>query len=366
MNQNNIQLHYYICLGAPPTRTPAVGDEPFMRPEVGFNPSWFHKYCNIDFGERWHKDPKFRLESRHKMSEEIKKRFPGYNIGEVLVNKPPDLITGMYGIGILDGIFGRPLRYFTDKWPVPEGDPLTDEQIDALKVPDLSCNEFFSNILSQVDEIYQLTGSVRGYLNWQGVLNTAFRFRGQDIFTDMIAAPDRARHLFSVITDAMIIAIKAFHAKQKEYRIEYEFATISNCTVNTVGPKMYDQFLLPCDLTIRKEFKNFGIHNCAWTVTPYLDAYSTVPNLGYLDMGIDSDMIKAKKLFPETRRNILYTSMDLKNKSDEEIRNDFIRIAEELAPCDVGLPDIENDVPDERIMYAIDLCKELSEKYSGN
>jgi len=358
------QLRYYINLGAPPTRTEAAGDEPFMRPEVGFNPSWFYKFCGIDFGEEYHKSPALRLESHTKMADEIKRRFPGYNIGEVLDDKPVDLITGMYGIGILDGIFGRSMRYFPDKWPVPEDKPMTEGEVDALKVPDLTNNEFLKIIFEQIDEIYRLTGAARGYLNWQGVLNTAFRFRGQDIFTDMIAAPKRAEHLFSIITDTMIDAIKLFHAKQKEYGFETEFATISNCTVNTVGPKMYDQFLLPMDIKIRKEFKNFGIHNCAWTVTPYLDGYRKVPNLGYLDMGIDSDMLKAKKLFPETRRNILYTSMDLKNKSDEELKNDFEKIANELAPCDVGLPDIENDVPDERIMYAIDLCKELSENYS--
>ena len=364
MISKSTQLRYYINLGAPPTRTEAEGNEIFMRPEVGFNPSWFYKFCAVDFGEEYHKSPKVRLESHNKMADEIKRRFPGYNIGEVLDDKPVDLITGMYGIGILDGIFGRSMRYFPDKWPVPEDTPMTEDEVDALTVPSLGNNEFLKNIFTQIDKIYKLTGSARGYLNWQGVLNTAFRFRGQDIFTDMMAAPERAEHLFNVITDTMIDAIKLLHAKQKEYGFETEFATISNCTVNTVGPKMYDKFLLPMDLKIRKEFKNFGIHNCAWTVTQYLDGYRNVPDLGYLDMGIDSDMVKAKNLFPETRRNILYTSMDLKNKSEEEIRSDFEKIARELAPCDVGLPDIENDVPDHRIMYTIDLCDELTKKYS--
>lgn len=361
--KKNTQLRYYICLGAPPTRTPAEGNEPFMRPEVGFNPSWFYKFCGIDFSERWHKEPELRLKSHLKMSLEIRKRFPGYNIGEVLETKPPDIITGIYGIGILDGIFGRELRYFPDMWPIPNGEPMSDDQVDALKVPDLSANKFFDNILAQMDEVYKLTGSVHGFLNWQGVLNTAFRFRGQDIFTDMMITPDRARHLFSVISDTMIMAIKVFYSRQKEYGIEYEFATIANCTVNTVGPKFYDEFLFEHDMKIRNAFKNFAIHNCAWTVTPYLDTYSKVSQLGYLDMGLDSDMLKAKKLFPETRRNLLYTSMDLKNKTDEEIFKDFLKIAKELAPCDVGLPDIENDVPDDRIKFAIDLCEELSKKY---
>jgi len=364
MTLKSQQLRYYINLGAPPTRTEVSGDEAFIRAEVGFNPSWFSKFCGIDFGEEYHNNPNLRLESHNKMSDEIKNRFPGYNIGEVLDDKPVDLITGMYGIGIMDGIFGRSIRYFNDKWPVPEDASMSENEVDALTLPDLTNNKFLKNIFAQIDEIYKLTGSARGYLNWQGVLNTAFRFRGQDIFTDMIASPGRAEHIFRIITDTMIAAIKLLHTKQREYGVENEFATVSNCTVNTAGPKMYDTFLLPMDFKIRKEFKKFGIHNCAWTVTPYLDGYRKVPNLGYLDMGIDSDMVKTKNLFPETRRNILYTSMDLKNKTDEEIIKDFEKIAKELAPCDVGLPDIENDVPDQRIMFVIDLCTELSKKYS--
>ena len=44
---------------------------------------------------------------------------------------------------------------------------------------------------------------------------------------------------------------------------------------------------------------------------------------------------------------------------------DFERIAREFAPCDVGLPDIEADVPDEKIMFAMDLCAELSAQHGG-
>jgi len=180
------QLKYYIALGAPPIRTPATGEEPFMRPEVGFNPSWFHKYCNIDFSEKWHTDVVLRYRSHEKMRTEIKKRFPSYNIGESLEGKPYDLVTGIFGIGIIDSIFGRQLQYFEDKWPVPVGENLKDEDVLSLEIPDLSNNRFFMNLLEQIDKIYKYSGSVRGFLNWQGNLNTAFRFRGESIFLDLI------------------------------------------------------------------------------------------------------------------------------------------------------------------------------------
>lgn len=358
------QLKYYIALGAPPIRTPADGTETFMRLEVGFNPSWFHKYCGIDFSEKWHTDVEFRMKSHETMRNEIKKRFPGYNIGGVLNDEPFDLLTGIYGIGIIDSLFGRRLQYYNDKWPVPDNTILTDEEIIDLKVPDFTRNKFFMNIIDQIDRIYQLTGSARGFLNWQGNLNTAFRLRGESIFLDLMDNSDIVNILLTVISDTYLQGVKLLYSKQKEYDTIYNFATIANCTVNMIGPELYETHLLPYEAKIAKEFPVIGIHNCAWTVTPYIDLYSRIPNVAYIDMGIESDLKKAKEVFPNARRNCLYKSVDLKNKTKEEIRNDFEYIAENLAPCDVGLPDIEYDVPDEKIMFAMDLCKELTDKHS--
>ncbi|MHC4498427.1 MAG: uroporphyrinogen decarboxylase family protein [Planctomycetota bacterium] len=363
MGTNGYQLRYYIALSAPPTRTLADGTEPFMRPEPGFNPSWFHKYCGIDFSERWHTDVDYRLQCHQAMSDEVRGRFPARNIGEVYDGKPPDLLTGLYGTAVVPVMFGQSIRYFADKWPAPHGEHLSDEQADALSPADPDNNELFQDILSQIDKIEQLTGTARGYLNWQGVLNTAFRLRGERIFMDLFDGPDRAHHIFECVTRTMIDGIKKLHEKQNQAGVDEKFATISNCVVNMISPDHYRDHLLPYDLKIRAEFEKFGIHNCAWVVDPYMDAYATVSKLGYIDMGITSNLKKAKQLFPDTRRTVLYTSMDLANKSEDQLREDFEKIAREFAPCDVGLPDIEVDVPDERVTFAVDLCKEFSEKY---
>jgi len=359
------QLKYYINPGCPPIRTPADANEPFMRPEVGFNPSWFHQFCGIDFSERWHEDVPYRLESYLTMQQELKRRFPGYNIGHVYEHNPPDLLTGIYGIGIMDSIFGRPLHYFSDKWPVPVGEKLTEKEISGLAVPDLENNPFMEDIFRQMEEIFRLTGSVRGYLNWQGNLNTAFRFRGENIFTDLIAEPGLADRLLSVLVETYITGVKMVYEKQRLYGIDNSFATVANCTVNMAGPKVYGATLLQHDIRISEQFSSLGIHNCAWTVTPYIEHYAKVPRVSYIDMGIESDLARVKDVFPEARRNCLYKSIDLKNKSRNEIRKDFEFIALNLAPCDVGMPDIEHDVPDETIMFAVDLCQEFSEQYQA-
>ncbi len=359
------QLRYYIALSAPPTRTPADGCEAFMRPEVGFNPSWFHKYCEIDFSRQWHEDPQYRLHCHEKMSEEVGRRFGGRDIGGVNDEEPPDLLTGLYGSAPVPAMFGLGMKYYPDKWPAPHGERLSDDQADALTPVDPENNEFFQSILAQLDEIKELTGTARGFLNWQGVLNTSFRLRGETIFMDLFDSPERAHHIFDCVATTMINGIKVLLEHQKKAGVEYAFATIGNCVVNMISADHYREHLLAFDLKIRKEFRDFGIHNCAWIVDPYMEAYATVPGLGYIDMGITSDLVKAKRLFPEARRNILYTSMDLANKSEVEIRADFEKIATQLAPCDVGLPDIEMDVPDERVTFVMDLCEEMSQKYGS-
>ena len=84
------QLLYYIPLAAIPGRRPADGTEPYLRPEVGFNPNWFHVRCGIDFSERWHEDPDYRLETVRVMAAEIGHRFQGHPIGGVAEGQPPE------------------------------------------------------------------------------------------------------------------------------------------------------------------------------------------------------------------------------------------------------------------------------------
>jgi hypothetical protein len=157
---------------------------------------------------------------------------------------------------------------------------------------------------------------------------------------------------------------RALYAHQRRHGFDVRFLSIANCMLNMISPAQYREHLLPYDLRLREAFEVFGIHNCAWSIDPHMDAYAGIRDLAYIDMGLESDLPRARRLFPQARRNLLYTPMDLKNKRWADIRVDLDRIAEELGPCDLGLPDIEADVPDERIRSALDYCRELSDRYS--
>jgi len=161
----------------------------------------------------------------------------------------------------------------------------------------------------------------------------------------------------------MIDAAQRLYAIQESTGFGVDFFTVSNCLVNMISPQQYIDFILPIDRQIAEPFGCIGIHNCAWTADPYLDAYAQVPSVGYIDMGIHSDLQHAKKLFPNARRAIMYTPMDLADKSLSEIKVDLECVAREYGPCDVVAADIEAGTSDSKILDFVQICKDIGTKY---
>jgi len=357
------QLISYIAPGAPATRRPASGNLPFLRPEIGFTPKWYRTALGIDFGEKWHINPEYRRQTRIEMVQELNRRFPEKRIGQ-MDEFTTDILTGTFGASAIAAIYGVPIRYDDEQWPTSEHQYLSDDELENLSPPDLDQNIFFQSLMEQVNWIGKTEGKIRGFMNWQGVLNNAQRLRGQDIFMDMYLAPDRTMHLLGCVCTTMIDAAKRLQHKQKEFEPDaLSFFTVSNCLVNMVDPDLYEEFLLPFDLKIAGSFEAIGIHNCAWSANPYLDHYAKVPKVAYLDMGMDSDLEKTRSLFPETRRSIMYTPMDIASKTLGEIRSDLELIAQNYGPCDIVAADIEAETPDSKVLDFIELCDRISKKH---
>jgi hypothetical protein len=358
---NAVQLVSYIAPGAPATRRPAEGNEPFLRPEVGFTPAWYRQHLDINFGERFHTDPTYRRDCILKMRAELKHRFPGAAIGGVGPPAAPlDLLTGTYGACTVAAIYGVPLVYADNNWPNCAHAYLTDPQLARLEPPDLDRNPHFAQLMQQVEWTAAREGRVEGFINWQGVLNNAQRLRGAQLLVDVLEEPRKAQHLFACVCETMIQGLRRLHERQRASGVDVRFVTVSNCLVNLVSPKVYRDLLLPLDQKLAAVYGCIGIHNCAWNATPYLEAYAQVPGIGYLDMGVKSDLKRAKALFPAARRAVMYTPMDAAGQTLEEIEAEFGRIAREYAPCDIVLADLEAGTPDARVAGLIELCRKFS------
>lgn len=152
MSCGHRQLISYIAPGAPATRRPATGQEPFLRPEIGFTPRWYHDAIGVNFGRQWYTDPAYRRDTIIAMRKELARRFPGTAIGGIdQPEEPFDLLTGTYGVCSVAGMYGVPIRYDCDRWPVCEHDFLDLEEIDRLEPINLDANPLFDDLLAQVD-----------------------------------------------------------------------------------------------------------------------------------------------------------------------------------------------------------------------
>jgi len=357
------QLISYIAPAAPATRRPASGQEAFLRPEIGFTPVWYAQRCHICFDQRWHGNVQYRQAALRTMHRELQQRFPGTNIGQALTSEGSlDLLTGVFGCNVIAAVFGIPMVFNRHIWPVAQPIYLTSTQLEALAVPDLKQSSFFQGLMAQVDQIAEQQGPVTGFINWQGILNNALKLRGQQIFLDLLDKPALCHHVFACICETMIKGLRLLYEKQRSTGVDYHFATVSNCCVNMLSPDQYAEFILPHDIRIAREFACIGIHNCAWNADPYIEHYARVPHLGYIDMGLASDLARARDLIPNARRALMYTPMDLAHKSGEAIGRDIERIVDSYAPCDIVIADIDRDVPDERVIAFVELCQRYNER----
>lgn len=358
-----LQLRNHIPIAAPARREPEDGTASAMRVSLGFEPAWFHRRCNVDFSERWHRDPVYRYQTLMRMQAELCRAFPEISYWKSGALQDLATISGCYGAYVIPRLFGLRLRYSPDRWPVLEpGRKLSVDELEQLDAERLLAGPFVEELFEQMETIEREWGCIYGYMNWQGVLNNAFHLRGQNIFLDLHDRPELADHLFSNISQVMIRLAQMVQQRQRESGFYVNQFCVSNCTVNMVSPQIYRRFLFQYDARIGAAFERFGVHTCNWNVTPYLEVLDELPNVGYLDMGMESDMAKAKELFRHARRAVIYSPVKLQEANAEEIASDMETIHRELSPCDVVMADIQASTMDERVKELLRICARLETK----
>jgi len=340
-----LKLRNHIPISGPARREATNGTESDMRVSLGFEPDWFYQRCGVDFTERWHQNPFYRYDSLVKMKRELCKAFPSISYWNEDYKNDLATISGCYGAYVIPKVFGFPLVYKENRWPeIDKGkEKLSIREIEKLDVDEILSSASVEEIFHQMDIIEAEWGKIHGYLNWQGVLNNAFILRGEGIFTDFYDRPAFAHHFFTLISDAMIRLTLKVQKKQRESGFYINHFCVSNCTVNMVSPQIYREFLLPYDKKIAESgFERFGM-----------------PKVGYLDMGVVSDMKKVKKMFPETRRAVMYSPVRLQEASLDELKKDMKKIYDDLSPCDIVMADIQATTNDERVNELLQICRDL-------
>ena len=359
---STLQLRNHIPISGPARREPANGTESPLRVSLGFEPAWFHQRCGVGFSERWHTDPIHRHETLARMKVELHRAFPTVTYWDTRRTDDTWTISGVYGAYFMAQVFGCQLQHAPDRWPTVVSKPaLSLEELANLEPDDLLNPPIVADLFRQMDIIEREAGKIHGYLNWQGVLNNAFNIYGQALFVDMVDKPELARKFFALICDVMIALARRVQERQRQSGFYINQLDVSNCVINMISPRAYKEFVFPYDKKIAESFERFGVHTCNWNVMPYAQMLSELPKMGYLDIGIMSDLRKVRALFPDTRRAVMYSPVKLQDASMEEIEKDMRRIRDELSPCDIVMADIQAATPDARVNELLRICRSLED-----
>ena len=315
-------------------------DESPVKVHVSFSPDWFSARMGLDMSEPWHADPRRRRESFVAMAQALNAEFPTLRLG----GDPEEIRGGISQIANcapMAALFGQEVMYSREGWPENRRRLVDDAAADSLQMPDFQSSPFFSGLMRQMDEIEKKWGAIEGELNYQGVLNTAFRLRGEQIFTDMVAAPERAHHVLDIVCRTTMLFADAVYARQARSGVRKDYFVTSNCVVNMISEPHYREFVMPYDRKLSKHYAHFGVHNCGWKVDAYARAYSEIRALGYLDFGIQSNLDSLKKLFPDTILTVILNPDDVIYRPPSDVRGTLEKLRDSLGRCRIVLGSLD-------------------------
>lgn len=363
-------LKNFIPISAPATRKPCGETERSFRVSMGFLPQWYVERAGVRFGREWHENCEYRYDMLMKMKQYLHEIFPAVpefvpSINAKGFDEDCATLSGVYGSKVIAMLYGFEVQFPEYDWPGDVSNrPMAFEMLSHMKPIDLDDNPHMEKLELQMDQMERCFGRIDGFLNYQGVLNTAQKLRGNEIFIDMMEEEAFCDDLFAHIADTIGKLALRVQARQRTSGVDIDLLSVSNCVVSMISPEMYERYILPHDLALSKQFARFGIHTCNWNVTPYMEKLTAIERMGYLDMSASSDLEKARRLFPNTRLAIFFTPGDIETLSLDAMEREFHRIASLSSPCDVIFADMTLNTSDQKLNALIDLADKIEEAYS--
>ena len=324
---------------------------------TGFMPAWWTQEYGITFGAPFHLDGEVHRCTLARMEEILRERFgdlPNFFCGDDYAGAHP--VERACGDALIPALFGARVSFDdASGHPFAHGLHLTAEQTDALEVPDVAGHPIIARLLAPSRGVpaHPAQGwRTTGEPGFEGVINVAYKLRGQELFLDMVEAPERARHLFEVVWRTIHDCVQQVRTWQDPGGSRPRHFVNCNCLVNLISPAMYREQLLEFDQRFGGCFDLFGIHTCNWTVDPYLEDLARVPRLAYLDMGAESDLDRVHRLFPDLRPSMFVHPQRLKELSEREIGALIAGLGRRIGRGTILLSDLEAGTRDSQIRAA--------------
>jgi hypothetical protein len=329
---------------------------------LSFLPDWFDRH----FFNRHRRPDEASDEEMGRLYLE-RKRFLHENFGDFGIGEANPALDGerinrigKYCCDFIPYILGVKLECIDAGFYNPH--PLTEEEIKKLKPVDLAELPLGEWIVRRKEKLNQLYGSAEMGLYLEGSMNGAFRIRGVDIYADLLLNPSFVRDLFQVINETVVMAYK-FLAET----VGVERVVLWNCTVNHIGPDIYEQLCLPNDLYVVRETREsipehtLDIHHCDLPVEKFLDAYAKIPRLHALDGSHTSNIPRIKESLPGVDFLAMVNPMVVDRTPEEEFQRLITNLLEDGADA-INLIQLDPNTGIERLRTLMKIVERCCEK----
>jgi hypothetical protein len=338
-----------------------VPDDPQMDNIVivtGFMPAWWENEYRITFGRSFHLDPETHRGTLVKMESILKERFgdlPNFLTVSDYSHSYP--VERRYGDGFIPALFDGEV-FFDDASGHPYAYPfeLTGEQARELSIPDVKNHPVIKSLFDEGKGGFEKTTGEQGF---EGVINIAYKLLGEEMFIYMSQNPDLVHHVFEVVWHTINSAVHTVRKWQDPLREKPTYFVQCDCLINMISSRMYREQLLEFEKKFTKSFDIYGIHTCNWTVDPYLDAIAEVDDLGYLDMGPESNLDLVHRLFPDLRPTVFFPPERFKSLEVGQIRMEISELGKRIHKGYILLSDLEAGTEDSQIRAAYEEAARL-------
>ena len=301
--------------------------------DVTFHPSWWYRHAGVEFDEKFWFDADYRVDADVRMRRTLYDYFGDLGIGEKDPMPRPILFSDLLASGFLySQLLGCEVVFRKDDAPQVLAAGLTDEQVDALRAPDLDTHPLWQRVQCQIDGFLQRYGYVESAINLMGIQNIALDLRGDELFCDYYDdESDRKDRLLGVATELSLDIGRRLYAVSRTVsggvtsivkQVCPSVYLTSNCSVTMISGEQYREHLLPYDTRLAEAFPCFGIHHCGSNMENAIEEYLKVPNLRFLEIGAGSDLDRIARAL--NGRDILscirYSPVALKTDTPEQIR----------------------------------------------
>ncbi len=329
--------------------------------EVVFHPDWWSHHAGIVFNEDYFFDPETRVAAEQRHRQVLFDKFGSLGLGEENAEKKPVIGPVHIAAGfVVSALLGCKIRFNDDGPPEVLPRAMSDDEVMALDVPDVTNTYPMNKLLPLMDELEAKYGYVEGDVDWNGLLNTALDLRGQNFMMDYYTNPDLVKHLLDVIYETTLETVNLIRKRTGTSStavnrivgvVDPTINLHSNCSVTMISKDTYDEFHLPYELKLADQLRPYGIHHCGNDMHKVAESYAKSDPV-LLDVGWGSNIAFCREKLPNSILSLRIDPVQMNTWTPDEVQRHVSRCIEAGGPLDqlaVCCINMDKNVPEENV-----------------